>query len=779
MGLVLLVLAAFFLPLLININRYRSRIAADLGAGLGRPVQVGDVHLTLLPAPGLTASEVVIGEDPSFGPEPFARMSELRATLRLRSLWTGRLSFSSIVFIEPSLNLSVRPQSWNVESLLRRGGAGGAAGPAADAVYFPYLEFRDGRINFKEGDVKNIFFFSNVQAAVFAQNGRLGVRFRGQPSRTDRTLTGAGEIRAEGEFGPRFSDPLSLRVRLMGAFLSDLLVLVRGSESGVQGTLGLDMQVSGHPRALRVQGRLEAGRLHRADLPPPLDLPPLDLDFSGLADFPARRLDLAELRTAQGTVAAFGTIRNFLRSQDDSPAWDLQVRFTDADAGPLFATSRNFSPRLSKDLRVEGRLNGAVRLTGPSPSGDGNVKVTGLALSGPGMEVLRAPEARLTFDGPMIRLEPVSLPLGDSHTLTLGLAVDWTSPVRGARTIEVSAAGNDLAIGSITALASALGLHLPQIPDGRLSLNAQVEVERGSAPVVSGWAKVARMRIAPAWLTQPVVLQTARAEFKGSQMRVDNLVATIGDSTLTGAFRGPLSRSGGQWQGELRVNEAGTAFFAGLYRAGQAPPAFLAALDAKGTLAAGRFRVRGVTVENLRAGFTLAGRRLTLRDVQAAFPIAGSLRGAVQLDFAGPIPEYSAQAQVNGAALESFPLGLAAGPLTGKFEWNAAGRTAAEINDSMRLRGSFTGRDWIVRSAALGHALQITRIRQAAADVVVQNRHVRFTRLDLRGDGPELEATGLVGFDRDVRMDFRSFLLTGSLDDPHRQAGEMARGRTQ
>ena len=118
LGLVLLLLAAFLLPFAININRFRGQIARALEAGLGRPVEVGAVRLKLLPVPGLVAENVVVGEVPAFGAESFARTAELRANVRLRSLWTGRLSFSSLVFVEPSLNLTRRADgAWNIASV--------------------------------------------------------------------------------------------------------------------------------------------------------------------------------------------------------------------------------------------------------------------------------------------------------------------------------------------------------------------------------------------------------------------------------------------------------------------------------------------------------------------------------------------------------------------------------------------------------------------------------------------------------------------------------------
>src|SRR5580658_3853752 len=90
----------------INLGRFRRSVATALGTALGRRVEVGGVHVELLPLPAVVAENVVVEELPEIGAEPLARMSELRASPRLRSLWTGRPDFSSVVFVEPSVNLA-------------------------------------------------------------------------------------------------------------------------------------------------------------------------------------------------------------------------------------------------------------------------------------------------------------------------------------------------------------------------------------------------------------------------------------------------------------------------------------------------------------------------------------------------------------------------------------------------------------------------------------------------------------------------------------------------
>src|SRR5688500_13142590 len=74
-------------PPLVNVNYWQDEIIAALSQELGRRVQIGAVHVRFLDGPGLEIQNVVIGEDPRFGIEPFARIPSLQATVPLQSLW--------------------------------------------------------------------------------------------------------------------------------------------------------------------------------------------------------------------------------------------------------------------------------------------------------------------------------------------------------------------------------------------------------------------------------------------------------------------------------------------------------------------------------------------------------------------------------------------------------------------------------------------------------------------------------------------------------------------
>src|SRR5215472_1049104 len=62
---VVLVAAALIIPRFIDVNRYHDRIQGELEKKLGRPVSLGQMHLSLFPL-SIQVDNAVIGEDKNF-----------------------------------------------------------------------------------------------------------------------------------------------------------------------------------------------------------------------------------------------------------------------------------------------------------------------------------------------------------------------------------------------------------------------------------------------------------------------------------------------------------------------------------------------------------------------------------------------------------------------------------------------------------------------------------------------------------------------------------------
>jgi uncharacterized protein involved in outer membrane biogenesis len=103
-ALLVLVVAAAAAPFL-SAERFATRIRAALATSLGREVEFREPRFSLLRGPGFSLKDVVIHEDPSFGSEPVAYVRSLNARIDLGSLLSGRLAFSNLRMVEPSVNL--------------------------------------------------------------------------------------------------------------------------------------------------------------------------------------------------------------------------------------------------------------------------------------------------------------------------------------------------------------------------------------------------------------------------------------------------------------------------------------------------------------------------------------------------------------------------------------------------------------------------------------------------------------------------------------------------
>jgi hypothetical protein len=280
------ILAVLIVPPMVSVSRYKSRITQLMSASLGRPVRLASVELRLLPRPGFVLTDLTVEEDPAYGAEPVLHANTVTASIRLLSLWRGRLEIGTISVDEASLNL-VRTEAgrWNLDSLFRTAAA--QAEPAAGspeprrAVPLPYLEATNSRINIKNGAEKLPFSLLETDLSVWQEEpGDWRIRLRGQPARTDVSLdladTGVVRLEASVRQAPELRRmPVRLDLEWREAQLGQLTRLVIGSDSGWRGGLTGELHLDGTPDAARTNIRLRATGVHRAEFAPAA---PMDFD---------------------------------------------------------------------------------------------------------------------------------------------------------------------------------------------------------------------------------------------------------------------------------------------------------------------------------------------------------------------------------------------------------------------------------------------------------------------------------------------------------------------
>src|SRR5664279_4077245 len=111
----LFVVAQLGASLAMRTRRMHGYLIAQLERSFGRPVQVGDFSLQVLPIPRLDMDGITVGEDPSFGQEYFLRAESMQASLRWMGLLRGHVELGTMTLTRPSLILVRNPiGQWNL-----------------------------------------------------------------------------------------------------------------------------------------------------------------------------------------------------------------------------------------------------------------------------------------------------------------------------------------------------------------------------------------------------------------------------------------------------------------------------------------------------------------------------------------------------------------------------------------------------------------------------------------------------------------------------------------
>jgi AsmA protein len=285
----LAVLLALFLPPYINVSRYQRRVVRNIGASLGRSVHFDRITLNLLPVPGITLENFVVDEDPAFGSEPILRASQVRANLRLRSLWGRRIEFSHIVLTDPSVNL-VRTANgqWNLQSLILQASRTEAdAAPTAQkfagpAPRFPYIEASGARLNLKLDQVKTPFSLTDADFAFWLpQPHQWRLRLEAHPLRTDTSPADTGTLRVEATLGAPDAGatnayaaslanlPIDLHATWQDVQLGGLSRLLLARDVGLRGELTLGLNLLGTLGHSAIATDISLDNARRADFVPP------------------------------------------------------------------------------------------------------------------------------------------------------------------------------------------------------------------------------------------------------------------------------------------------------------------------------------------------------------------------------------------------------------------------------------------------------------------------------------------------------------------------------
>ncbi len=813
-------------PPLINVNRYRSRVAGAISRALGRDVTVSHIELKLLPRPGLVLSNFVVAEDPSYGAEPMLRADTVTAYLRFTSLWRGRLEIGTLDLDTPSLNLVRRDDGhWNVEELVERTSQATSAPTAKlrpeTRPRFPYVEASGGRINFKLGPVKKAFAFTDADFALWLESeSQWGIRVKARPVRTDVNITDTGTLKLDGRFqrAANLRDtPLYMKLAFSDGPLGQITKLLYARDRGWRGTLTSNAILTGSPAALGVTLDAQVDDFRRYDI---ATGEALRLRVHCTATYSSNGDSLYDLNCQSPVGLGVVTARG------DAQGWDggyeLSITGEHIPADRVVALARHAKKDLPADLTATGELEAVFTVRkspGSPPAWAGGGRTSSFAFhSGVLKEDLelgevqflipenpttshlkharasRKPAPVVANAGLHLVVKPFAMPLGAASPATGSGDFDQEH-----YSLHVSGGAE---LSRLLNIAQALGIGTPGVG---LSGPAKLDVELAGSwmgfapPAPSGTAQLNAVTAELQGVAEPLLINTASVSLENRQVKVTSFSAAFAKGTgIGGSADFPVHCTGpencvlhfdvhAEDVSLTRLNQLLNPKLRSqpwyhLLAIGRQHEDALMKLQASGRVSTPHLELGNITASNVNATLELSGGKLRINELKTDI-LGGHQNGSWIADFTVSPPRFMGNGIVSKVSMTQLA-GLmhdnwATGTVDGEYSLTLAGLSAASLRDSASGSADF---NWIAGSlrhlTLEGRGAPMT-FSDFAGKVILQSGTFSLTNCKLQSSGTLYAVTGTATYGRSLDLRLQrsggpSYVISGTLDQPRVQTSPAA-----
>lgn len=819
-AILLIVLLAVLVPPFVNVNRYRKRVAEAISRSLGRDVTVSRIALKLLPRPGIVLSNFVVAEDPSYGAEPMLRADSVTAFLRLTSLWRGRLEIGTLDLDSPSLNLVRRSDGhWNLEELVERASQVSSA-PTTKArpevrPRFPYVEASSGRINFKFGQVKKAFAFTDADFALWLESeNQWGIRLEARPMRTDVDVHDTGTLKLDGYFQRASSlrdTPLDLKFTFSDGPLGQLTKLIYGRDRGWRGNLRSNASLTGTPAALGVTLDAQVDNFRRYDIALGEALRLL-VHCTGTYSSPDEALrDLqCQSPVGAGVLEVRGNAQGWA-----GDAYDLSVSAERIPAARLVALARHAKKDLPADLTATGEFEGVFavrRQPGGTPAWQGGGRTNLLALqsgvlkqdlqigtievaipnaiaSGSSHRRRSAPRRAMPpLPSPELRLvvKPFPLPLGALSPATASAAFDedhYSLNLKG-----------EAELARLLNIAKALGVGTPGVG---LAGIAQIDLDVSGTwvgfapPGTSGNVHLRSVTAELQGVAEPLLVSSAAATLANQQVTVTSFTAEFAKGPeISGSASFPVHCTAPEsctLRFDVHTDDASLARLNQLVNPsyfnrpwyhllaiGQRREDALLKFHASGHFSSSRFEIGSAVATNVSAAVEFDAGKLRVRELRADL-LGGRHNGTWTADFTVAPPTYSGTGSITRVSMAQLGTLMhdswAAGAVDAQYSLAMRGLDRASLRDSATGSADFTWSDGSLRHVVLDGRGAPLAFSNFIGKVALANGAFTLADCKLQSGGANYTVKGTASYDRSLalrleRAGGRSYVISGPLDKP-------------
>ena len=671
-------------------NRFRPRIQTALERALGRKVDLGAVHFSLFAGLGFTVDDVVIHEYPAIDLEPIAYVGSLSAAPRLASLFKGHLEFASIRLDDAIINVAKtggpsESGRWNFEALLNR--------TVIRAI--PEVHVRSGRINFKFGDTKSVFYLTDTDLDITPPSrgaSDWSVEFSGEPARTDKPAHGFGNFVARGRWVQAGAGRLDLEVRLEPSAVGEIIALVHGYNAGIHGTVSAHMRLRGPLDDIHISGSMEVQDVHRWDLMPPHEQG-WPFNVAGRLNVPAQTLEV-ETSSAGGAALPL-SVRLRCSNYLSQPRWGAAVTWNRFPIGPLLDLARHMGAELAPALKMTGSLDGAL---GYSDQGSlqGEMDFHEASIAIPDSPPVRSEQARLIFDGGHARLAPTPVRTAHDEQAQVEADYDWA-----AQSLHLTVSTDAMHVESLREQAALTAVPwFTQVPNGtwKGQLRYQSNAATRLVPAETGWTgdiELDDARFPLPGLAEPVEVQSAHAHIDGPSVTVDRIRAKAGGIAFEGEYQyqprvvrphrlrvripdADAAQLERLWMPTLRH---GSGLLARALSLGRTPiPGWLSDRHVDATVQIGVLRLGDLQARGIQAHLLWDATKAEFDNIRAHIE-GGRVDGTLSVNLRGSLPAYRLEANCKGIQWKS-------GTVDAETVLESSG-TGAELPAHLHSAGTF------------------------------------------------------------------------------------------
>lgn len=529
---------------LLNVNRFRPKIEAELNKKLNRPVTLGQLHLRLIPF-SVKVDGLTVQESPAFSSShPFATAKEVYISAGLFSLLRGEPTIEALTLDDPQIEL-IRNASgtWNFSDL----GGGNQPAGSSTQLTLDSLKIHNGQVAVTDEHSKAARAVYN-QIDLTLGNFRPGQQFDIHGS---THFPGAGKELLEftGKAGPLQSAnaPINGHVSIQQVSLAPLSAMTNGMLSANTNAVASgEADLTGQNANLSCKGNLNLtdAVIGGKKVGSPIDAQ-YELTLNQTND---------HVQVNKGTVKIGPTAVSLTGDLDSSakPA-SVNMRLTTNNASipdllhlaSLFGSSSNASDE------VKGNLSADLTLRGPvtAPNVQGNLSSSSLQAQG---IVLTNLQSTLNMNNGVARLSPLTAGIFGGHA-DGGLSLD-TKPPKPPLSVQMKLSGvdtnallsavssvKDTLYGSLAAdsnlnLVIDSGANLARSLNGSLSFNV-TNGQLKNVNIMNELSKVGKFlggASAPSGPNTALQRLSAMMNIQNGVATTNNLIAAMAEGSLSG-----------------------------------------------------------------------------------------------------------------------------------------------------------------------------------------------------------------------------------------------------